>query len=55
MEVDKKSGLLICNVCGHDWAQHGLGGNCVNPPVKLIEERMKNVQFRTPNYRNPNS
>lgn len=32
MEPDS-NGNLICNVCEQPWAEHTVGGNCVQPPV----------------------
>ncbi len=36
--LDAKSGQHICTVCGHYWADHGLGGNCLRPPLAAHEQ-----------------
>ena len=32
MEPDDE-GVLTCNVCGHFWDDHTIGGNCIYPPM----------------------
>lgn len=37
--LDKKTGDPLCDVCGHFWNDHGLGGNCFHPPRPAIVEQ----------------